>query len=236
MTALFFLSLLLFVAGVVGVVRGRIDTRWFTTRTMSAVPLLLGVFFMFLTSAPPLSASGSVAGRFQVPPGASAVLADLEPWVRQGTPRAEDLQPEQQEAYPQWERQLIAAHNQADATMRRVEEVLAALDEGKIDRFTAWVHLGVLSQDLNQANLTIHDLTPPSLLDLADRKTLEEGLTNLKEGLDQKRRGIQQLREFLRTVDAAKIEHAQAEIEKGHDKMVAGLTKVARVKARLDVE
>ena len=114
-------------------------------------------------------------------------------------------------------------------------EVLDALNRGDIDRFTAWVRLGVLAEDVRQANLTIHDLTPPSLLDLRDRHTLEEALADLKTSLEQKRRGIQKLQAFVRGTAARDLTAARLELDRGHDGMVAGLTKMLRVKARLGV-
>jgi len=236
MTALFYAGLLLAIAGAVGLVRGHVDTRWITSRTRSAVPLAAGVVLMFTAAAPPLHAAGSVAGRVRTPADAATVISVLEPVVRQGTPAAHDVFPEQRQAFPQWERQLLRAHARADAAMQHASDVLAALDTGAIDRFTAWVRLGALAQDVNQANLTLHDLTPPNVLDLAERKTLEDGLKDLKRGLDHKRQGLRYLREFVRTVETPLLDRAQTEIDRGHDAMVAGLTKVLRVKAALAAE
>lgn len=233
---LFVLSLVLVVSGLVGVVRGRIDTRLITSRQASLIPLLLGTALMFVTSAPPLNAAGSVSGAIQAPPDAKTVLSNLEPIVRAGTPVAGDIMPVQPQAYPPWERQLLEAHKAADQVLSEVPQVMDALDQGAIDRFTAWVRLGVLSEGVRQANLTLHDLTPPSLLDLADRHTLEKGLADLKKSLDLKRQGIAELQGFTRSQDAARLEGARAEFARGHDTMVDGLTKVARVKARLDAQ
>lgn len=233
---LFILGLALLILGLVGVVRGRVDGRWVRTRSTSIIPLLLGLAIMFFTSAPPLKAAGSVGRTIPPPTPAAQVLKDLGPIIRRGTSPAEDLQPEQQKAYPQWERQVLEAHAKADAVLDQISKVMASLDEGAIDRFTAWSRLGVLSEDLKQVKLALHDLTPPSVLNLADQKTLESGLNDLRESLKQKRSGINALQSFVRTTLTAEIARAEHEMDKGHDLMVAGLGKLARVKARLDLD
>lgn len=231
----FLLSFLLIAAGLVGVVRGRIDRRWFTSRATALLPLALGLLLLFLTSAPPLGAAGRVPSPIKAPLPADAVLSYLEPIVRAGTERGDHVFPDQRRSFPHWERQVLEAHRQADGALAQVPKVLDALNRGDIDRFTAWVRLGVLAEDVRQANLTIHDLTPPSLLDLRDRHTLEQALADLKTSLEQKRRGIQKLQAFVRGTDARDLTAARLELDRGHDGMVAGLTKMLRVKARLGV-
>lgn len=232
---LFVISLVLLIAGMVGVIRGRIDTRICRTRSTSLIPLVVGAVLMFATSAPPLMAAGSVGGTVSPPTPAAKVMDNLEPVIRRGTEPADDLQPEQTKAFPQWERQVMAAHKKADEVLSQVSDVMAALDDGKIDRFTAWTRLGILSEDLRQSKLLLHDLTPPMVLNLADQRSLESGLNDLRESLSLKRDGIQALRAFVSTADAKEIERARSEMDKGHDSMVTGLSKLARVKARLAV-
>lgn len=231
----FLLSLILIGSGLVGVVRGRIDRRWLTTRGTSLFPLALGLTLLFLTTAPPLGATGSMPSDIDVPPTAEEVLSYLEPVVHAGTEPGDHVFPDQKRSFPHWERQLLRGHRAADDALAKVPNVLAAVDRGEIDRFTAWARLGVLAEDVRQANLTIHDLTPPSLLDLRDRHTLEEALAELKTSLDQKRKGIQYLQSFLRSTDAQHLTEARLALDRGHDSMVAGLTKVLQVKARLGV-
>ena len=81
----FLLSFLLIAAGLVGIVRGRIDRRWFTSRATALLPLALGLLLLFLTSAPPLGAAGRVPSPIKAPLPADAVLSYLEPIVRAGT-------------------------------------------------------------------------------------------------------------------------------------------------------
>lgn len=228
-------SLILILGGLVGVVRGRIDRKWITSRGRSLIPLALGLLVLFLTTAPPLGAAGSVQGNIQMPPPAETALSYLEPIVHAGTPPAEHVFPDQRRTYPHWERQLLAAHRSADATLAKVPQVLEAMNRGDIDRFTAWTRLGILAEDVRQANLTIHDLTPPSLLDLRDRHTLEEALAALKTSLDHKRRGILELQAFTRSTDPRHLTEARLAMDRGHDSMVAGLTKMLQVKARLGI-
>lgn len=232
-TMLFFLGLVLLFTGLVGLVRGKVHSRLFATRVASLVPFILGAAVVFLTSAPPLFAPGSVEQPLVLPPTAASMLdhitANVAPTVR----RAEDAEPEQQQAYPRWERQVMAAHERADKVLGQVGEVMAALDDGLLDRFTAWTRLSVLAIDLTQAKLSLHELQPPTVLDLSDRKVLEHGLNDLLDSLIHKRLAIAKLREFTQTTDTLALLDAQREMDHGHDLMVEGLSKLAQVRSRL---
>lgn len=232
---LLFIGLVLTVSGLVGIVRGRIDTRWFTSRATSLIPLVVGITLLFVTSAPPLHATGAVAEEIDLPPAARSVLESLEPVVKAGTAPATEVFPDQRRSYPHWERQMLKAYAAADKSLRQVPHVVSELNAGRIDRFTAWVRLGILAVDIRQANLTLHDLTPPSLLDLGDRHRLEEGLAELKRSLDLKTNAIRELQHFARSQKAEHLTRAQLDLERGHERMTAGLTKVLQVKARLGV-
>lgn len=234
-TLFFVLSFTLLILGLVGVVRGRVDQRWIRSRTASLIPLAFGFVFLFSATAPPLNAAGSVGKSIPPPATAASILDTIEPIIRRGTAPIPDLQPEQQKAFPQWERQVLESHKKADEILKQVSSILTALDDGLIDRFTAWTHLSILAEDLKQAKLSLHHLTPPTVLNLADQKTLESALNDLRQSLRGKRNGIRALQEFVRSSKRADLDRAQYEMEKGHDTMVSGLGKVARVKARLDV-
>lgn len=226
-------SLVLIIFGVVGILRGRIDRRWITTSSGSLLPLGLGLFLLFTVLPPPLRAMGEIEGQFMLPLTAKEAYEQIVPEVSQSVSPNEDLLPEQQAAFPMWERQVMTAHDAADKALNGVSQVMKALQEGLIDRFTAWTRLGVLSQDLKQADLMLHEVVPPAKLNLADQYTLEEALNLLHESLDQKRSGIQALQEFTQNLAPARLERANRQMELGHESLVEALEYIGRVKGKL---
>lgn len=229
------LSLLLLGFGIVGMVRGKITRNWPRHALVSPSLVLLGLGLLFVNSAPPLRAQGIVGGEFDPPPAARATLAELETIVRPEVRRAEDLLPEQQHVYEQWERQLLEAHDRAEGLFLSARAVMTSLNEGSIDRFTAWSRLGVLAQDLRQVDLRLHDLTPPSKLNLRDQQTLHMALDEIHHSLGRKAEGLRALRAFTERPDSDILQAARDEMNRGHEAMVNGLTKIAQVKARLDL-
>lgn len=229
----FLLGVTLLVTGLVGVIRGRIDRRWFTAPWTGLIPLALGVALVFGIAAPPLSARDSVEVRFQPPLGAEEVYRIVEVQVRDEVPPAADILPEQRELFPLWEKQVLAAHAEADRTLSEAGRVMDALNDGLIDRFTAWSRLAVLNQDLKQADLLLHDLVPPSKLNLIDQRKLQDALDDLHISLDVKRAGIRALQEFTRNLQTTSLEKANALMQEGQQRMTDGLRKMAEVKARL---
>lgn len=227
------ISLVLLIAGVVGILRGRIDRRLITTPVRSLIPLGLGVFLLFSVLPPPLRAMGEIEGQFMLPLTGKEAYEQIVPEISQSVSPNADLLPEQQAAYPMWERQVITAHDAADKALSGVAQVMDGLQEGLIDRFTAWARLGVLSQDLKQADLMLHEVVPPAKLNLADQYTLEDALDLIHESLDQKRSGIQALQEFTQNLSPARLERANRQMELGHESLVEALEYIGRVKGRL---
>jgi len=233
-TLFFWLSVVFFVAGLVGVVRGGVGRRWVKTRTASFVLTIVGLIVLFVTSAPPLYAVDSVKERFVPPTPAQNVLDTVQSLVPNDTAQAVNIEPEQRQAFPQWERQLLEAYAKADRTLQQAEYVLHALNDGSLDRFTAWVRLGMLAEDIKQAKLVLHDLVPPSVLNLTDQKTLAVALDELKNSLLEKRNGLRAFQRFVRTVDNTDLRHAEYAFRLGEEGTVSGLTKVAGIKMKLE--
>lgn len=227
------ISLILLIAGLAGILRGRIDRRWITTPVRSLLPLGLGILLLLFVLPPPLRATGEIEGQFEVPLTAQEVYQRIVPDIAASTPPADDLLPEQQDTFPMWEDQVMKAHGAADKALGGVVQVMDALQQGHIDRFTAWARLGVLSQDLKQADLLLHEIVPPAKLNLADQYTLQDALDRLHESLDQKRAGIQDLQEFTQNLAPERLEKANRQMEAGHTLLAEALEYVGRVKGRL---
>lgn len=226
-------SLILLIAGLVGILRGRIDRRWLTTPLRSFVPFALGVLLLFTVLPPPLRAVGEDRGRFILPPTAEEMYDEVVPRAAGAVEPNADLLPEQQAAYPLWERQVMTAHRAADKALAGVARVMEALEKGEIDRFTAWVRFGVLSQDLKQADLLLHEVVPPAKLNLADQYVLRDALDRLHESLDQKRAGIQALQEYTQDLSPAHLEKANRQMELGNASLIEALEYIGQVKGRL---
>lgn len=226
-------SLVLFIAGLVGILRGRIDRRWLTTPWRAFVPFALGVLLLFTVLPPPLRAIGEDQDRFILPPTAQEVYDQVVPNIASTMEPNADLLPEQQAAFPMWERQVMTAHRAADKALHGVAQVMEALEKGEIDRFTAWVRFGVLSQDLKQADLLLHEVVPPAKLNLADQYMLRDALNHLHESLDQKRAGIQALQEYTQDLSPTHLEKANRQMELGNEALIEALEFVGQVKGRL---
>lgn len=227
------IGITLLITGIVGVIRGRIDRRWITTSYAALIPLIFGVALLFGSAAPPLAAKGSVAIPFQIPVPASDAYRLVEERAEQEVPPAEDILDDQRELFPLWERQVLKAHAEADRTLSEIGRVMDALNAGLIDRFTAWSRLSVLNQDLKQADLLLHDLVPPSKLNLVDQMRLQDALDDLHISLDLKRASVRKLQEFTRDLNVASLEKANELMDEGQALMIEGLLKMAEVKARL---
>lgn len=226
-------SLVLFIAGLVGILRGRIDRRWLTTPWRSLILFACGVLLLFTVLPPPLRAVGEAEGRFTLPPTAEEMYAQVVPQVANSMEPNADLLPEQQAAFPMWERQVMTAHRAADKALAGVGQVMEALEKGEIDRFTAWVRFGVLSQDLKQADLLLHEVVPPAKLNLADQYVLRDALNRLHASLDQKRAGIQALQEYTQDLSPAHLEKANRQMELGNELLIEALEYIGQVKGRL---
>jgi hypothetical protein len=232
----FILGLILAASGVIGVIRGRIDKKYFTKSQLCIIPLVIGVGLMFIGAAPPFSGRGLLEETPPPPPSFEETLTTIYEIIKRGTPISIDLLPEQQELFGHWEKQLTAAYNHADRTLKQVSKIMESLNQGRIDRFTAWSRLGVLSVDLNQSNLQLHDLIPPSKLDLIDQKRLQSGLDYLNRSLAVKRKAIINLKSFISNPSQSiyLTEYAK-NLESAHQLMVQGITEISIVKSRLDL-
>lgn len=140
---------------------------------------------------------------------------------------------EQQSAYEQWERQVLAEYEKAEQALSTVPKVMDQLRTGGLDRFTAWVHLARLKQDTNQARLAMHAVVPPAILDLRHKERLQQALDSLNESLLSKRRFIAHLQHHVKTMETTELDRAAAEVASGNDALSDALGQIVWVKAEL---
>ena len=141
--------------GLVGLVSGRIDRRVLTNRRRLTVLAAVGLLLVFAGSAPP---TRGAASQTALPDDTRSVPIRtlLEQLGTRAVLRSDtDVLPEQQAAYEAWERQVVAGYEKAEQSLAAVPNVMNALHENQLDRFTAWVHLARLKQDTNQVRLAV---------------------------------------------------------------------------------
>lgn len=196
-----------------------------------------GLTLIFLGTAPPVAAQPDSWPQGQspyfVPREAVAEYRNLVPQIA--------LQPEQpvfpvqEKVFLQWEKQVLQAHQDADNVLNEVDRIMGAASEDGLDRFTSWVWLARYSQDLKQADLMLHDTTPPQDLDLEHRQRLISGVSHLHASLGLKREAIHSLQQFLGSLDRRVLDTFQQLKTSSEDKMSQGLLEIAQVRADLGI-
>lgn len=230
-TTLGFASLFL---GLVGLVSGRLDQRVVRTRMRAGCLALAGLGLLFLGAAPPTRAGPSASRVLDTrssPPVRAALLAAERHAVTTAAERP--VFPEQVKDFRQWEDTLLAAYEEAERALDAVPAVLEGLAAGTLDRFTAWVHLARYSQDIKQAHLALHDLTPPAALDIQHQRALEEALDEFHYSLANKRAAVVHLQQYARTLQPASLSAAESRLAEGDAQRTRGLLALVQVKAQL---
>lgn len=219
--------------GLVGLVAGRLDQVVLTNRRRLALLAALGLALVFAGSAPPTRASAEQVALPAVPQTAPirTLLVLIESlWAARPDPA---VAPEQQTAYEHWERQVLAAYERAESALDAVPRVLTDLREGRLDRFTAWIHLARLKQDANQARLTVTSIVPPAILDLMMKERLKQALRKLDESLLSRRRYVAHLQHHVKTLDAEELQRAAEEAANARTALEEAIFDIVWVKARL---
>jgi len=219
--------------GLVGLVSGRIDRRVLTNRRRLTVLAAVGLLLVFAGSAPP---TRGAASQTALPDDTRSVPIRtlLEQLETRAVLRSDtDVLPEQQAAYEAWERQVVAGYEKAEQSLAAVPNVMNALHENQLDRFTAWVHLARLKQDTNQVRLAVDAVVPPAVLDLAMKRRLQDALDGLNESLQHRRRYIAHLQHHVRTLAPEELERAADELELGWTALFGAAMEMTWVKGRL---
>ena len=220
--------------GLIGLASGRLDRRVIRTRARAGCLAALGLSLLFLGAAPPTRAAPGAAGlpdtRPPVPIRAALQAAEQN---APAVPQAQTVFPEQEKTFRQWEDALLAAYEEAERALRAVPAVLDGLSAGALDRFTAWVHLARYSQDIKQAHLALHDLTPPETLNLEHQRGLREALDNFHYSLANKRAAITHLQQYARTLRPEPLAAAKKRLDEGESQRTQGLLALVKVKAQL---
>ena len=222
------------VCGLIGLAAGRLDPLVISTRPRAAVLAAAGLALLFTGSAPPIKAGplrhSLPDTRPPVPVRAALLSAEAA-----AVPKASGFAPfpEQAEALSTWAEQLLSAYEDAEKALHAVPAVLDGLRSSRVDRFTAWVHLGRYSQDIKQAHLALHDLTPPGILDLAHQKQLQVALDSFHYSLASKRAAVSALQVYARTLRPEQLATARAHLADGEAHLARGLAGLAQVKAEL---
>ncbi|HEY8418006.1 MAG TPA: hypothetical protein VIK93_08235, partial [Limnochordales bacterium] len=228
------LGLAALAVGLVGLAAGRLDRMVLSTRPRLALLAVAGLGLLFAGVAPPTPV-----------PRAAAAVPDPRPVVpvREALRQLEQAAspasgtravfPEQRRAFAQWEKALLGAFEQAERALDAVPPVLEGLNSGRLDRFTAWVHLGRYSQDIKQAHLALHHLRPPSVLDLEHQRALEKALYQLHYSLANQREAVVRLQRHARTWRPEELQAARERLQVGQAQRQQGLTGLVQVKAQL---
>lgn len=210
---LLLIPLALLGTGLVGLVRGRADSRYIVSRWRSLAAALVGLALLFAVTAPPTAAVPGLgaAARFEPPP---ALAADEARLVAAAWPsdKEEGVQPEQVRAFQDWERDLKKRFKAADKALEQAAAVFDAALSGKLDRFTAWVRLGVIGQDMKQAGLTVRHATPSRKLDMEHQRAIQERvIAPLERAIDARRKAIHSAQAFFasqRLIELESLEKA----------------------------
>lgn len=226
------LGTLAFASGLVGLVSGRLDKTFFANRRRLALLTVAGLLLVFAGSAPPTRAAGEDVWVPAAPTNRlRTLLLQMETlWATQPVP---GVVPEQQRAYEKWERQVLTAYGRAEQALERVPAVLSALKEGRLDRFTAWMHLARLKQDTNQARLAATAVVPPAILDWEMKERLKQALDSLNESLLGRRRYIAHLQHHVKTMKADELKRAVEEAAGAALALEEAAFDIIWVKARL---
>lgn len=220
--------------GLTGLAAGRLDRRILSNRARLGIVAAVGLGLLFLGAAPPTRAKAPAAG-FPDPRPPVAVREALQR-LEQGPPAADKAAvvfPRQARALQQWEDALLTAYEEAERALAAVPAVLDGLATGGLDRFTAWVHLGRYSQDIKQAHLGLHDLTPPSDLNLEHQRALQAALNDFHHSLANQRAAITALQRHVRTGDSAHLQAARTRLDQGRAQRQQALLRLVHVKAQL---
>jgi len=228
------LGLVALALGLIGLAAGGLDALVFRTRPRLTLLTAVGLGLLFLGAAPPTRVA---AGEQDFPDPSPPVpvrraLGQMEQSPPPAAPAAAVF-PEQTEAFRQWENSLLAAYEAAEQALGAVPAVLEGLAAGRLDRFTAWVHLGRYSQDVKQAHLALHDLTPPSILNLEHQHQLKDALKDLHHSLANQRAAVIHLQRHARTLNPRDLEAAQQFLVQGRVQRQRGLERLVRVKVQL---
>ncbi|HEY8497177.1 MAG TPA: hypothetical protein VIK98_09140 [Limnochordales bacterium] len=220
--------------GFIGLASGRLDRRVIRTRARAGCLAALGLSLLFLGAAPPTRAAPGAADlpdtRPPVPVRAALRAAEQD---SPAPSHAQAVFPEQAKTLRQWEDALLTRYEEAERALHAVPAVLEGLSAGTLDRFTAWVHLARYSQDIKQAHLALHDLTPPASLNIEHQRGLQEALDNFHYSLANKRAAIVHLQQYARTLRPDALTAAKKRLDDGEAQRARGLLALVQVKAQL---
>jgi len=229
------LGLVALAVGLIGLAAGRLDHMVLSTRPRLALLAVAGLALLFAGAAPPVPAPRAAAAwpdpRPTVP--VREALRQTEAVVSPPARLEPAVLPEERRAFAQWEKAILDAYEQAERALDAVPRVLEGLASGRLDRFTAWVHLGRYSQDIKQAHLALHHLTPPSVLDRQHQLALEKALYQLHYSLANQREAVVRLQRHARTWRAEELQAARERLQTGQAQRQQGLTGLVQVKAQL---